>query len=104
MKRLVAVLKKIKEGASENSYGIHVASLAGIPSSVLERAKDILSLLQKDETFNSLENKIETKKLLLMLHSLDFHEQSRLKIIPSLSHFCWNVPIREADIASCPDL
>jgi len=58
----ITFLKKIKEGASENSYGIHVASLAGIPSSVLERAKDILSLLQKDETFNSLENKIETKK------------------------------------------
>ena len=43
----VVFLRKIKEGASENSYGIHVASLAGIPESVIKRANEILSGLQK---------------------------------------------------------
>lgn len=44
----VVFLRKIKEGAAENSYGIHVASLAGIPVSVIKRAGEILSKIQKN--------------------------------------------------------
>jgi len=39
----VVFLKKVIEGASANSYGLHVARLAGIPEQVILRAKDILS-------------------------------------------------------------
>lgn len=42
----VVFLRKIKDGASENSYGIHVARLAGIPQSVIDRANEILRRLQ----------------------------------------------------------
>ncbi len=42
----VVFMRKIKEGASENSYGIHVARLAGIPQSVIDRASQILRRLQ----------------------------------------------------------
>lgn len=42
----VVFLRKIKDGASENSYGIHVARLAGIPQSVINRANEILRRLQ----------------------------------------------------------
>lgn len=42
----VVFLRKIKEGASENSYGIHVARLAGVPDSVINRANQILSHIQ----------------------------------------------------------
>lgn len=42
----VVFLRKIKEGITENSYGIHVAKLAGIPELVIERAKKILSEIQ----------------------------------------------------------
>ncbi len=42
----VIFLRKIKEGASENSYGIHVARLAGLPQSVIDRAGEILRHLQ----------------------------------------------------------
>ncbi len=42
----VVFMRKIKEGASENSYGIHVAGLAGIPQSVIDRASQILRHLQ----------------------------------------------------------
>ncbi|MBQ3670114.1 MAG: DNA mismatch repair protein MutS [Treponema sp.] len=44
----VVFLRKIREGASGNSYGIHVAALAGIPQSVIQRAKAILSSMQGD--------------------------------------------------------
>ncbi len=42
----VVFLRKVKEGVTENSYGIHVAKLAGIPQSVIERAQVILSHIQ----------------------------------------------------------
>ncbi len=42
----IVFLRKIKEGASENSYGIHVASLAGVPKNVILRAEEILGTLQ----------------------------------------------------------
>lgn len=41
----VVFLKKVREGASANSYGIHVARLAGVPESVLSRAREILASL-----------------------------------------------------------
>lgn len=45
----VTFLRKVKEGASENSYGIHVASLAGVPASVIRRANEILENLHSDQ-------------------------------------------------------
>lgn len=42
----IVFLRKIKEGASENSYGLHVASLAGVPEFVINRASKILEQLQ----------------------------------------------------------
>lgn len=42
----IVFLRKIKEGASENSYGLHVASLAGVPEFVINRASQILEQLQ----------------------------------------------------------
>jgi DNA mismatch repair protein MutS len=42
----VVFLRKVKEGITENSYGIHVAKLAGIPQSVIDRANVILSHIQ----------------------------------------------------------
>jgi len=37
---------KIVKGASEKSYGVHVAELAGLPKEVVERAKEILRELE----------------------------------------------------------
>jgi len=49
----VIFLRKIIPGPSDQSYGIHVAKLAGVPRSVIERAKEVLFNLEKlelDET------------------------------------------------------
>jgi DNA mismatch repair protein MutS len=45
----IIFLRKIIPGPSDQSYGIHVARLAGIPHSVIERAKEILFNLEKKE-------------------------------------------------------
>jgi DNA mismatch repair protein MutS len=45
----IIFLRKIVPGPSDQSYGIHVAKLAGIPRLVIERAKEILFNLEKKE-------------------------------------------------------
>lgn len=47
-KNKVIFLRKIKKGGSENSFGIHVARMAGIPKPVVKRANQILIQLEKD--------------------------------------------------------
>jgi len=45
----IIFLRKIVEGAADRSYGIQVARLAGLPSTVVERAREILTNLEKAE-------------------------------------------------------
>jgi DNA mismatch repair protein MutS len=45
----IIFLRKIVSGPSDQSYGIHVARLAGIPRIVIDRAKEILFNLEKKE-------------------------------------------------------
>jgi len=42
----VIFLRKIVEGGTDKSYGVHVAKLAGVPRPVVERAKKILAQLE----------------------------------------------------------
>ncbi len=45
----IIFLRKIVEGGTNRSYGIQVARLAGLPKKVIDRAKEILSNLEKGE-------------------------------------------------------
>jgi DNA mismatch repair protein MutS len=45
----IVFLRKIVEGATDKSYGIQVARLAGVPKAVIDRAKEILSNLEESE-------------------------------------------------------
>ena len=43
----VIFLRKLKEGGSEHSFGIHVAQMAGMPQEIVLRSNDILHSLEK---------------------------------------------------------
>ena len=45
----IVFLRKIVEGGTDKSYGIQVARLAGVPKSILDRAKEILRNLEESE-------------------------------------------------------
>lgn len=45
----IIFMRKLKEGGSEHSFGIHVAQLAGMPNKVVLRANDILHFLEKEK-------------------------------------------------------
>jgi DNA mismatch repair protein MutS len=44
----IIFLRKLKEGGSEHSFGIHVAKMAGMPKIVVERANQILQKLEQE--------------------------------------------------------
>ena len=68
----VTFLHKVKNGAVDKSYGIHVASLAHLPENLIKRADEILNIYEhkniKKETFTQTslfeltESEIEPKK------------------------------------------
>jgi len=43
----IVFLHRIVEGGADQSYGIHVARLAGVPTPVLDRSREILAFLEK---------------------------------------------------------
>lgn len=45
----IVFLHRIVPGGADRSYGIHVASLAGVPDPVLERAKSLLDRLERGQ-------------------------------------------------------
>jgi DNA mismatch repair protein MutS len=45
----VVFLHEVVPGAADRSYGIHVAKLAGLPTSVIERAKIVLAQLEAED-------------------------------------------------------
>ncbi|MCQ2588816.1 MAG: DNA mismatch repair protein MutS [Treponema sp.] len=62
----VVFLRKVTEGVTENSYGIHVAKLAGVPQEVINRASVILSQIQQaaqDKPVLNLEKEIVSEKI-----------------------------------------
>ena len=55
----VIFLRKLVRGGSEHSFGIHVAALAGMPASIVERANHILADLEQAAKAGDLAKPIE---------------------------------------------
>ncbi|HFE9701558.1 TPA: DNA mismatch repair protein MutS [Clostridium perfringens] len=51
----IIFLRKIIEGGADQSYGIEVAKLAGIPDEVINRAKEILETLEMESSKDNLD-------------------------------------------------
>jgi DNA mismatch repair protein MutS len=55
----VIFMRKLKEGGSEHSFGIHVAQMAGMPNPVVIRAAEIMHHLEKDKIRNQTGDKLK---------------------------------------------
>ena len=64
----ITFLRRIVPGGADDSYGIEVAKLAGVPNSIIKRAKEILSDLEsgKPDTIVEKVNVHEDRQLSLM--------------------------------------
>jgi DNA mismatch repair protein MutS len=56
----VIFMRKLVRGGSEHSFGIHVAKLAGMPSSIIQRANQILKDLETDHSQSPITNSQDT--------------------------------------------
>ncbi len=54
----VIFMRKLVEGGSEHSFGIHVAQMAGMPNKIVIRANEILGHLEKDKLTESQRKKL----------------------------------------------
>jgi DNA mismatch repair protein MutS len=58
----VIFLRKIEEGGTNKSYGIHVAKMAGLPDELINRAEEILSGFEQEDMFGVRSNKVDSDK------------------------------------------
>ncbi len=77
----IVFLRKIVKGGADKSYGIQVAKLAGVPDSVIERAKELVAeLTDADISKNAREiaklSKNATKKKAKKLDDVDLEQLS----------------------------
>jgi DNA mismatch repair protein MutS len=79
----IIFMRKLKEGGSEHSFGIHVAQLAGMPNAVVLRANDILRLLEKDKRKESRRKNLEALPKPQFQMSL-FETDPRMKAVHDL--------------------
>jgi len=78
----ITFLRKIVRGGADDSYGIEVAALAGVPKSVIARAKEILEMISNDEISAAAPKKQETPAELPS--QMDFEAQMALQIAEEL--------------------
>ena len=62
LKDHVLFLRKLVEGGSAHSFGIHVAKMAGMPQQVIHRANKILQKLEKSHSSEELTDKVKSLK------------------------------------------
>jgi len=76
-------LRKIMRGSATRSYGIEVASLAGIPKDVITRAKQILAELEQGENKTSCSNNSAINDV---LKGIDINTLSPMLAFETLLH------------------
>ncbi len=86
----VVFLRKINEGWIDKSYGIHVAKMAGLPKSVINRSYEILSKLSKETISIDINRKMEenidnSNDILNRLKDIDVSKITPLEALIKLS-------------------
>ena len=69
----VIFLRKIIEGGADESYGVHVAKLAGIPSTVISRANTILKDLKEQNFVYEAKNNKQAKQPVNSFGQMDLY-------------------------------
>ena len=83
LKDKVIFIRKLQEGGSEHSFGIHVAQMAGMPNEVVIRAHEIMKHLEKDKVKEQQDriSDIPKNNFQLSLFEADPHFEEVRKIL-----------------------
>ena len=91
----VVFLHRLAPGSADQSYGINVAQMAGMPAQVVARAQEILARLEKDQ--------IDTKDI----HSPDAPPpvpRPQLDLFPAPADAPWVAELRDMDLSQITPL
>jgi DNA mismatch repair protein MutS len=80
----IIFLRKIEQGPSDKSYGIQVARLAGLPESIISRAKQVLANLEKEELNETGTPRFAERKTKISDVQLDLFSSKSESIISAL--------------------
>jgi DNA mismatch repair protein MutS len=80
----IIFLRKIVPGGCDDSYGIHVARMAGVPAEVLTRAKKILADLENGEVASSRSNAIGPQPVSYQLNIFSSEHDTLVRKIKEL--------------------
>lgn len=67
----VLFLRKLQEGGSAHSFGIHVAKMAGMPQTVIQKAQRLLKKLEKEHSAELLNTSPKEDDMQLSFFNLD---------------------------------
>jgi len=72
LKDTVLFIRKLVKGGSAHSFGIHVAKMAGMPQTVIQKAQKLLKKLEKDHSSEALAGvKSDKEEMQLSIFNLD---------------------------------
>lgn len=83
----VIFMRKLVEGGSEHSFGIHVAQMAGMPNEIVIRANEILKHLEKEKLTDSDRQRLEelpTQQFQMNLFEADPRMERMLDILRNI--------------------
>lgn len=82
----IVFMRKLKEGGSEHSFGIHVAQLAGMPTPIVLRANEIMHHLEKEKVKAETKNNLkEMPKNNYQLSIFEANDPNYIKVKELLS-------------------
>ncbi len=67
----VLFLRKLQQGGSAHSFGVHVAKMAGMPQTVVQKAQRLLKKLEKDHSAERLNTSLKEDDMQLSFFNLD---------------------------------
>ncbi len=72
----IVFLRKIVKGGADKSYGIQVAKLAGVPDAVIERAKELVAQLGRNDIAASIQQIAAESKGITKMDEVDLNQMS----------------------------
>ncbi|MEW6067010.1 MAG: DNA mismatch repair protein MutS [Nitrospirota bacterium] len=82
----IIFLRKIEKGPADKSYGIQVARLAGIPDEVINRAKEVLANLEKEELNEAGKPRFADRKMKKGIAQLDLFSSITDSVISEIKN------------------
>ena len=78
-------LRKIMRGSATKSYGIEVANLAGLPTQIIDRAKELIKEFENEKVAQNNTNNKDSE-LMNILQEIDMNKMSPMVAFDTLAH------------------